>query len=180
MSDGRPDSAGQLAGESLVAGEREQLIYTLENRFAPHLEAADAAVREAEQRLAEARDQLARLERERGEAPYVSDALPFMRQGVDEEVEGLERKTTGKKLRTSYRFLVDRTVELAAAEVQRFHEDRDAAEREREEGLAAREEAVRLAEQALAAAQAMQERVRGAERAAQRGVAVLVEKLGQA
>ena len=166
------------AGEGLAPGEKEQLGYALETRFAPHLDSAAAAVRDAERELAAARERLEQAEAEADGERYTSDPLVFMRASVSEEVEGMERKTTPKKLRTSYRFLLDRAVELAGAEVQRHHDDLDAARREREDGLAARRAAVTRAESALAEARAMQERVASAERSARRGLGVLVEKLG--
>lgn len=161
----------------LAAGDQEQLVHALDSRFAPHLEAATAAVRETERALAEARDRMERAERAATDASYTSDPLTFMRQGVDEEVEGLERKTTEKKVRASYRFLLDRAVELAAAEVQRFHDDEAAARRHEREGVEACREAVRRAEQTLEAARAMQDRVRRAEQAARQGLGTLVGKL---
>ena len=108
---------------------------------------------------------------------YTSDPLVFMRASVSEEVEGLERKTTPKKLRTSYRFLLDRAVELAGAEIQRHHDDLGAEQRERESGLEACRAAVTRAEESLEAARAMQERVVFAEQSARQGLRLLVEKL---
>src|SRR5690606_25952620 len=107
---------------------------------------------------------------------YTSDPLPFMRESVSEEVEALGRKTTPKKVRTSYRFLLDRAVELAAAEVQTFHDDRAAERQHREGGVEACQEAVGRAAEAVEAAREMQERVREAERSARRGLAVMVDK----
>lgn len=179
QSAGQPDGHGAAQGAgTLAAGEPEQLTYVLESRLAPHLEAASAAVRDAERTVEQARERVADAERAQARSAYTSDPLPFMRQGVQEEVEGLERKTTEKKVRTSYRFLLDRSVDLAAAEVQRFHDDRSAAARQREDGLEARREAERRAEEALGAARSMQERVLAAEQAARQGLAVLVDKLG--
>lgn len=163
--------------EGLGPGEKEQLAYALETRYTPHLEAAATAVRQAEQDLAEARDNLARAELAVEREEYRSDPLVFMREGVNEEVEGLERKTTPKKVRASYRFLLDRAVELAAGEVQRFHDDEAAAQQEREHGVQASQAAVHRAVETLEAARLMQDRVRAAERAARQGLAVLVDKL---
>lgn len=167
----------RAGGDGLAAGEKDQLVYALETRFAPHLEAAAAAVREAERGLAEAQERLQQAEHAASSERYTSDPLVFMRASVTEEVEGMERKTTPKKLRTSYRFLLDRAVELAGAEVQRHHDDLDAARREREDGLEARRAAVARAEETLAEARAMQDRVVSAEQSARRGLGVLVEKL---
>lgn len=165
------------AGEGLAPGEKDQLVYALETRFAPHLEGAAAAVREAERGLAEAQERLAQAEHAASSERYTSDPLVFMRASVTEEVEGMERKTTPKKLRTSYRFLLDRAVELGGAEVQRHHDDLAAAHREREDGIEACRAAVARAVSTLAEARAMQERVVFAERSARRGLGVLVEKL---
>lgn len=172
------ERAGRAAGEGLAAGEKEQLAYALETRFAPHLEAAAAAVREAERALEEAHERLEQAQDAIDNESYTSDPLVFMRASVDEEVEGMERKTTAKKLRTSYRFLLDRAVELAGAELQRYRDDLAADQREREEGLEASRAAVAMAETVLEEAREMQERVLAAERSARLGLALLVEKLG--
>ena len=171
------DAAGRAAGEGLASGEKDQLVYALETRFAPHLEGAAAAVREAERDLAEARERLEQAEHAASSERYTSDPLVFMRASVTEEVEGMERKPTPKKLRTSYRFLLDRSVELAGAEIQRHHDDLDAARRERESGIEACRAAVARAEETLAQARAMHERVAFAEQSARRGLGVLVDKL---
>jgi hypothetical protein len=163
--------------DGLGTAEQQQLAYGLETRFAPHPEAAASAVRRGERELAEAREKLARAEEEAEGERYRSDPLVFMRELVDEEVEGLTRKTTPKKLRTAYRFLLDRAVDLAASEVTGFGDDQARAEHQREHGLEACREAERRAAEALEAARAMQERVRAAEQAARRGLAVLEEKL---
>lgn len=168
----RPGSAGGPgSGESA-----SELVFALDGRFAPSLEAAASAVREAEHRLAETRARTEQAERA-ADAPYTSDPLVFMRQAVEEEVESLERKTTEKKVRASYRFLLDRAVELAAAEVQRFHGDQAAAERERLEGLEACRAAEQRAGEALEAAQEMHARVLHAEQAARQGLRLMVDKL---
>lgn len=163
--------------DALTQGEPEQLVYALETRFAPHVEAAAAAVREAERGLEEAQERLARAERAAEDQPYVSDPRPFMRDALDEEVEGLERKTTGKKVRTAYRFLLDRAAELAAAEVQGFEQDRAADEAERTEGVQACRVAVQRAGEILEQTREMHERVVHAETAARQGLAVMVDKL---
>ncbi|WP_022923519.1 hypothetical protein [Serinicoccus marinus] len=168
-----------MVADGLDPGEREQLTYTLDSRLGPHLEAATAAVREAERGLTDARERLAAAERAVQEAAYTSDPLPFMRQGMQEEVDGLARKTTEKKVRASYRFLVDRAVDLAAAEVQRYHDDRSADRREREQGVEACREAERRAVLALEAARQMHERVRQAELAARQGLDIMVTRLNE-
>lgn len=163
--------------EGLDPGEREQLVFALETRFADHLEAAAQAVREAERELEEAREALQRAEDEAASRPYRSDSLVFMRDAMDEEVEGLVRKTNPKKVRASYRFLLDRAVDLAAGEVQGFHDDVAAERREREEGVTASRAALDRAAATLEAARAMQERVSRAEMLARQGLDVLAEKL---
>ncbi|GAA1135373.1 hypothetical protein [Ornithinicoccus hortensis] len=163
--------------DQLGADEKAQLVYALEGRFAAHLDAAASAVREAERELAEVREQLARAIEEEERARYRSDPLVFMRDGVTEEVEGLVRKTTPKKLRTSYRYLLDRAVELAAGEVQGYHDDRAREQQEREQGVQASRAAEQRAIAALEEAQAMQGRVQSAEAAARRGLDVLADKL---
>lgn len=160
-----------------AAAEQDQLVYGLETRFAPHLEAATATVREAERELAQARERLAQAEEAAASAGYVSDPLIFMRQSVEEEVDALTRKTTEKKVRASYRFLLDRAVELAAAEVQGFHDDRAAEQQERDSGVEACRAAERRAAETLTAAEEMLERVRAAERAAREGLRTMVDKL---
>lgn len=163
--------------DGLDAGEHEQLAHALETRFTTHLDAAAAAVREAERELTEARDRLVTAEQAAADAQYRSDPLVFMRATVDDDVEALVRKTTPKKLRGSYRFLLDRAVELAAGEVQGFHDDQAAAQRDRELGVQACQEAVARATASLEDARAMQERVESARRSARQGLAVMVEKL---
>jgi hypothetical protein len=176
-----PDRHGSSGDEPLVtgldAGEAERLTYGLETRFADHLEAAAVVVRQAERELADAQARLARAQEQEAHTPYQSDPLVFMRESVSEEVEALARKSTEKKIRASYRFLLDRAVELAAAEVQGFRDDQTAAQRERDDGVEACRVAEERATETLEAARAMQERVRSAERCARQGLATLVEKL---
>lgn len=169
-STGRPGAPG---ADGLAPGEPEQLVYTLETRFAAARDAASASLT-----AAEATQRRERAERAAAEEEYTSDPLVFMRQSVAEEVDALRRKTTGKKVRVSYRFLLDRSVELAAAEVDRFHSDRDAAVREAHEGLDACREAEERAARAVEAARLAQDRVRSAEEAAREGLGTLLEKLG--
>ena len=162
---------------SLASGEKDQLVYQLETRMTAPREAAAAAVREADAALVAARERLAAAEQEAQREGYVSDPLPFMRQSVDEEVETLARVSNEKKVRASYRFLLDRAGELAAAEVQRFHDDIADNRRRREEGLEACRAAVLRAEQNLEGARQMQARVLSAEQSARTGLATLVAKL---
>ena len=161
---------------TLAAGEREQLVYQLQGRMSAHREAAASAVRQAESDLADVRERLAAAEADSAHAGYTSDPLPFMRASVAEEVETLERVSNEKKVRASYRFLVDRAVELAAAEVQGFHDETDRESRERTGGLAALREAEHRAVATLEAARQMQERVQAAEDAAQEGLRIMVAK----
>jgi hypothetical protein len=167
-----PHDAGQVDRD-----ERERLAYALGLRFAPHLQAAAAAVRDAEDDLSEARQELARAREAAASQVYQSDRLVFMRASVKDEVEALARKTTPKKVRVAYRYLLDRAVELAAGEVEGYGSDETAAQRAREHGVGACLDAERLATQRLDAAKAMHGRVHDAEQAARQGLAVMVEKL---
>lgn len=158
-------------------GEYARLAHTLSVRFAPHVQAAAAEVRTAEQELAQAGEQL-ELARQRAAAmPYRSDPLVFMRASVKDEVEALGRKTTTKKARAAFRYLVDRALELADGEVQGFAADQAAEQRERVEGVEARLEAQRAARARLEAAREMQARVLEAEQRASEGLALLMQKL---
>lgn len=165
------------SGEGLAPGEQEQLVYALEGRFAAPVEAAAAAVREAERELAEAQERLTRAEEAAANERYASSPLPFMRDTLTEELEGLERKTTPKKVRAAYRFLLDRAAELAAAEVQGYEDDRSDLARERTEGVQACRDAVDRATAELRAAEELQQRVRAAEQSARQGLGLMVEKL---
>jgi hypothetical protein len=158
--------------------ERERFAFALSQRFAPHLEAAAAAVREAEQILSGAREQLSRAREADARQEYRSDRLVFMRASVNEEVNGLARKTTPKKVRVAYRYLLDRAVELAAAEVQEYISDQDSAQHARQHSVEACIQAEREASERLEAAHAMHGRVKDAEHAAREGLAMMVEKLG--
>ena len=73
----------------LDLSERERLAFALSQRFAPHVEAAATAVREAEQSLAQAREHLSRAREAEAGQGYRSDRLVFMRAAVNDEVEGL-------------------------------------------------------------------------------------------
>ncbi|QDO87232.1 hypothetical protein FNH13_01890 [Ornithinimicrobium ciconiae] len=174
---GEAGAPGSDPGEGLGPGEREQLVYALENRFADHLEAAASAVREAERQLAEAQEDLRRAVEQESARPYRSDSLVFMREAMNEEVDGLHRKTNPKKVRAAYRFLLDRAVELAAGEVAGFHDDQAAERRGREHGVQACQEAEKRAVAAVEEARRMQERVRNAEALARQGLTVLADKL---
>lgn len=180
MTEQDQHGAGARGAEGVATGEQSQLSHALETRFAPHVEAAAAAVREAERELTEARERLARAEEKAQDGSYRSDPLVFMRASVDEEVDALDRKTNPKKIRTSYRFLLDRAVELASGEVQGFHDDQTAAQRAREDGLEACREAEQRAVETLEDARAMEERVRAAAESARQGMAIMLEKLAAA
>lgn len=176
-----PEAVGSRSprsSASLDLSERERLAFALSQRFAPQLEAAATAVHEAEQSLSVARNELAQaLEAEAG-LGYRSDRLVFMRASVNDEVEALRRKTTEKKVRAAYRYLLDRAVELAAGEVEAYTTDQVSVQHAREHSVRARIQAEREAADRLAAAQAMHARVKDAERAARQGLAAMVEKLG--
>lgn len=172
----RPTSADAPGSDRIAQSELDRLALAVTDRFAPHLQAAAAAVREAERDLAEAREHLARAEQAAADRHYVSDPLVFMRVTVSEELDGLSRKTTPKKVRASFRYLLARATELAEGELQGYRKDLESARRDREEGV----DACRQAEQAalgnLDAARAMHQRVHDAERAVRDGLAVLSEK----
>lgn len=163
--------------DGLAVGEREQLVHALDTRFAPHREAAAAAVRGAERDLAEAHERLERAEQAAAGVPYRSDARVFMRESVKEEVEALARKTAPKKARASYRFLLDRAVELAAAEVQGYADDQTHARDERENGVETCRAAVERATAALTEARGTVAQVQSAEDAAREGLRLLVKTL---
>ena len=146
----------------------------LEQRFAPHLDAAGAALRQAEQALDDARIALAHARDEAASRQYQSDRRVFMRAAVDDELESLTRKTTEKKLRSAHRYLVARAVELADAEVAGYLADQREETREREHGVVACEHAERRAAQTLDAARAMHARVVAAYDASERGLVVLL------
>ena len=165
------------AGGQLEHGEQGQLTYALNIRFAPHLQAAAAAVREAERELADAAEALARARQAAEDEHYQSNRLVFMRASLADELEALTRKTTPKKVRVGYRYLIDRAVELAEGEVQGYQTDLADQQRDREHGVAACLEAERQAGERLEAARLMQGRVHDAEKAAVQGLAVLAEKL---
>lgn len=169
--------AAASAADAGGVGERDELVYALEGRFAPHRDAATTAVRDAERGLEEARERLAAAHRAAAEERYRSDPLVFMRSTLQEEVDGLDRKTTPKKVRNAYRFLLDRAVELAAGEIQGFHDDVASERAEREDGVAACEAAEGRAVATLEAAREAQERVLAAERAARRGLDLMLAKV---
>jgi hypothetical protein len=167
---------GQQPGH-VDPGEWERLSQVLTVRFAAQVHAAAAAVREAEQALATAREELARARRAADGRQYQSDRLVFMRASVKEELEALGRKTTERKVKVAFRYLVARAVELAEGEVHGYHADRAAAQREREQSVEAWLEAEREAIAQLDAARAMQARVHDAEQTARHGLAVMLQKL---
>lgn len=156
--------------------ELDRLAQAVTDRFAPHLRSAEAMVRASEQGLADAREALARAEHAAANTSYKSDPLVFMRVTVGEELDALARKTTPKKIRANFRYLLDRAVELAEGEVAGYRNDLEAARRERDHGV----ESCRQAEQAalveLEATRAMQQRVCDAERAAREGLDMLREE----
>jgi hypothetical protein len=167
---------GQPHGQ-VGQGEWERLSLALSVRFAPQLQAAAAAVGEAERDLATVREELARARRAAAGQQYQSDRLVFMRASVKDELEALGRKTTEKKVKVAFRYLVARAVELAEGEVHGYHADQAAAQREREQSVQAWLEAEREAIERLDAARAMQARVHDAEQTARQGLAVMLQKL---
>lgn len=176
-----PDQTGEDRSPSRVDPvELDRLTQALLGRFAPHVEAAATAVREAENDLAEAHEALARARHAADSQRYQSDRLVFMRASVRDEVEALARKTTPKKVRVAYRYLLARAVELAEGEVQGYRDDLAAAERERQHSVEACVAAERAAAEKLEAARAMQRRVDDAVQTARQGLAVMIEKVGTA
>lgn len=177
-SDG-PDASTQVPmPEGADPVEWAEHTAALDARFARHLEAAAEAVREAEQNLTSVREALERARQAAANRQYQSDRLVFMRASVRDELEGLDRKTTPKKVRVAYRYLVARAVELAEGEVAGFHADQAAAAREREQSVEAWLAAEQEGRRRLESARSMQARVLEAELAARRGLAVMVSKLG--
>ncbi len=172
----RPSAADAPGPDRISQSEWERLALAVTNRFAAHLHAAATAVREADQALAEAREALARAEQSAANTRYVSDPLVFMRVTVREELDGLSRKTTPKKARASFRYLLARASELAEGELHGYRTDLEAARRDRSQGVGACRQAEQVALGELEAARAMHQRVQDAERAARDGLAVLGEK----
>jgi DNA repair exonuclease SbcCD ATPase subunit len=173
----RPTPADAPGPDRIAQAEWDRLALAVTDRFAAHLHAAAAAVREAEQGLAEARAGLARAEQAAANARYVSDPLVFMRVTVREELDGLSRKTTPKKARASFRYLLARAAELAEGELAGYRNDLESARRDREQGVDACRQAEQVALSDLEAARVMHQRVQDAERAARDGLAVLSEKV---
>jgi DNA repair exonuclease SbcCD ATPase subunit len=173
----RPTAADAPGPDRITQSEWDRLALAVTDRFAPHLHAAAAALREAEHALAEARAALDRAEQAAANTRYVSDPLVFMRVTVSEELDGLSRKTTPKKVRASFRYLLARAAELAEGELQGYRNDLEAARRDRELGVGACQQAVHVALDDLEAARTMLQRVQDAERAARDGLAVLSEKV---
>ena len=172
----QPTATGSHDADRISQQELDRLAFSITERFAPHVQGAEAAVREAEKGLAEAREAVARAEQEVANRAYHSDPLVFMRATVREDLEGLERKTTPKKVRASFRYLLSRAAELAEGEVAGYRRDLDAARRERVEGVEARKRAEQVAQAELDAARAMHQRVLDAERAARAGLEILRAK----
>ena len=173
----RPTAAAATGPDRLTQSEVDRLALAVTDRFAAHLHAAAAAVRDAEADLAQAREALTRAEQAAASTRYVSDPLVFMRRTVREELDGLSRKTTPKNARAGFRYLLARAAELAEGELAGYRTDLDAARRDREQGVESCALAERIALGDLEAARAMQQRVHDAERAAREGLAVLGEKV---
>lgn len=165
--------------DAVDAGERERLGYALAERFAPHVQAAAAAVRQAGDDLEVARGALERARQAAADKPYQSDRLVFLRAALEDEAEALTRKTTPKKVRLAYRYLLDRGGDVAETEVHGYHADVAELQREREDGVEACVAAERRAVERLDMARAMHERVRDAERVTRQGLAEMIERLAQ-
>jgi hypothetical protein len=163
--------------DRITPAEWDRLAQAVTDRFAPHLQAASAVVREAEQNLAQAQEALARAEHAAANVRYSSDRLVFMRVAVREEVDALSRKTTPKKVRASFRYLLARAAELAEGELTGYRADLEAARRDRREGVDACRQAEQRALGEFQAARDLQDRVRDAQQAALDGLAVLSEKM---
>jgi hypothetical protein len=173
----RPAAADTPGPDRLTQAEWDRLAQSVTDRFAGHLNAAAAAVRETEHHLAEAREALDRAEQAAANSHYVSDPLVFMRVTVREDLDGLSRKTTPKKVRASFRYLLARAGELAEGELKGFRNDLESARRDRAQGVEACRQAEQVAQEELDAARAMQQRVLEAERAARDGLEILREKM---
>lgn len=172
-----PTAADAPDPDRITQPEWDRLALAVTDRFAAHLQAAAAAVREAENDLAAARSALARAEQAAANTRYVSDPLVFMRVTVQEELEGLSRKTTSKKARASFRYLLARATELAEGELAGYRNDLEAARHDRTQGVDACRQAEQAALADLEAAREMHQRVQDAERGARDGLAVLRERI---
>lgn len=170
-----PATPGTPDPDRISQPELARLAQAAADRFAPHLRSAEDAVRASEQSLADARAALARAEHTAANKRYQSDPLVFMRVTVSEELDALARKTTPKKIRANFRYLLERAVELAEGEVAGYRTDLEAARRERDHGVESCRQAEQAAQVELEAARAMQQRVCDAERAAREGLALLRE-----
>lgn len=173
-----PTAAGTPDPDRITQSELDRLSLSVTDRFAPHVHAAEAAVREAEHRLTDAREVLARAEHETANRSYHSDPVVFMRATVSEDLEGLARKTTPKKVRASFRYLLARAAELAEGELASYQNDLADARWERDQGVAACRQAEQVALDELAAAQAMHQRVLDAEHLAREALDLLRGKMG--
>jgi hypothetical protein len=163
--------------DRITPAEWDRLAQSVTDRFAPHLQAAAVAVREAEQALVAAREALARAEQAAAERRYSSDRLVFMRVAVREEVDALARKTTPKKVRAGFRYLLARAVELAEGELAGHRADLADARRDLDHGVDACRQAEQRAAHELEGARVMQQRVGEAEQAAREGLEVLRAKM---
>jgi hypothetical protein len=103
--------------------------------------------------------------------------LVFMRVAVREEVDALARKTTPKKVRTGFRYLLARAVELAEGGLAGYRTDLASSRRDLDHGVDACRQAEQRAAHELQAAHAMQQRVGEAEQAAREGLEVLRVKM---
>ena len=85
------DSGSGRATSPASSPDVLRLVQTFDERFAPHLERASLAVRDAELALEKAHEALVQAEQAAANKPYVSDPLVFMRASLDDEVDGLRR-----------------------------------------------------------------------------------------
>ncbi|MDQ1247102.1 MAG: hypothetical protein QG597_1472 [Actinomycetota bacterium] len=173
-----PTAASASDPDRISQPEFDRLAHAVTERFAPHLNAAEVAVRDAEKGLTEAQEALAAAEYAAANKSYRSDPLVFMRATVSEDLDALARKSTPKKVRASFRYLLDRATELAEGELAGHRNDLEAARQERIAGVGACRQAEQVAIDELEAARAMAQRVHDAERAALDGLELLREKMG--
>jgi hypothetical protein len=174
---GRPRTTDAGGPDALPQAEWERLAQAASDRFAPYLHAAAEAVSEAERQVAVARAALLRAEQAAADTRYVSDPRVFMRVAVREELEALSRKTTQKKARASFRYLLARAAELAEGELHGYRADLEAARGDRQEGADACRRIQQEALSELEAARAMQKHVVEAAGAAREGLELLKEMM---
>ena len=151
-------SAGAPDPDRMSQSELDRLAFAVTDRFALHLRAAQAAVREAEQSLEDARDSLALAEQAAADTPYQSDPLVFMRATVGDDLEGWRarrpRRRSGRATATCW----TEPSSWPTARLTNYRRDLAASRRDRVQGWS-RRQAVQVSVSELAAAKAMHERV---------------------